>query len=471
MKRTNAGRGGRLGLAALALALAAGAWPLDAAAQSLADAMAQAYNGNPTLNAQRAQLRARDELLPQAYSNYRPFVTLDGNVGVQSSDTSESNWETEIPGGAGVSVVQPLYRGGRTVAEIGRANNLIQSERALLFDTEQLVLLDAVNVYLNVVRDQAVLDLARNNEEVIGRQLEATRDRFEVGEVTRTDVAQAEARLANGKADRVRAEGDLIASRASFRRVIGADPIALEQPPPLGNMPVNEIEAFNIASNEHPSIIAAQYAELAARDDIRITEGTLLPEVNLRGTVERAYNQSGFANRQDIASLRAEISIPLYTAGLNTSLVRENRQIAGQRRIEIDEQRRFVMEGVTQAWEDYLTAQAQIEAFQESVRAAEIALEGLQKEALVGSRTVLDVLDGEQELFEARVDLVVAQRDLVAATYGLQAALGRLTAGHLALPVDPYDFEANYNAVREKWTGTEIEGGAPGLAADGAAAP
>jgi len=464
MKRTSGLRGALRGTA-LGLGLVAGLWSAAADAQSLADAMAQAYYNNPTLNAQRAQLRAQDELLPQAYSNYRPFVTLDGNVGVQGTDTNVSDWDSNIPGGAGLSVVQPLYRGGRSDAEVGRANNLIQSQRAVLFDTEQLVLLDAVTVYTNVVRDVAVLDLAQNNEEVIGRQLEATRDRFEVGEVTRTDVAQAEARLATAKADRVRAEGNLVSSKASFRRVIGVEAVALERPQPLTDMPVNEIEAFRIAEAEHPAIIAAKFAEQAARDDVRITEGTLLPEINLRGTVERSYDEFGLADRQDIASLRAEISIPIYTAGLNTSLVRQDKQIAGQRRIEIDEQRRRVIEGVTLAWEDYLTAQAQIEAFREGVRAAEIALEGLQKEALVGARTVLDVLDGEQELFQARVDLVVAQRDLVVATYALQAALGRLSAKHLALPVEPYDFEAYYETVREKWSGTEVPAVEPGLAA------
>jgi TolC family type I secretion outer membrane protein len=438
--------------------MAAGlSWAPDAAAETLVEALSQAYQTSPTLAAQRARLRATDEQMPQALAGYRPDVRVTGDAGVEYQDTDRSDSDGRTPAAAALAVVQPLYRGGRTTADVARAANVIQSERARLFSVEQVVLLDGVTVYMDVVRDLAVLDLARNNEQVITRQLEATRDRFDVGEVTRTDVAQAEARLASALADRVRAEGDLVASRAAYRRVVGSDPGTLESPAPLADLPETEAAALEIALVEHPDVIAATFVEKAAQDDVRIAEGVLLPEVNLRASVERGYDQGTFADRQDTAALIAELSIPLYQAGLRESQVRENKYVAAQRRLEADEVRRVVLDGVTRAWEDLVTSRAQVTAFQEAVRAAEIALEGLEKEALVGSRTVLDVLDGEQELFEARVDLVRAQRDAVVASYGLQSAIGRLSAASLALPVAIYDFESYYRRTRGTWWGTDVD--------------
>jgi TolC family type I secretion outer membrane protein len=442
---------------AVACVVVAALWQGTASAQTLNEALALAYGGNPVLGAQRQQLLATDELMPQARSGYRPTVEISSDAGVEYSDTDESSSDTLTPASAALSIVEPLYRGGKTTAEIKRASSLIQSERARLFDVEQTVLLDAVTAYMDVVRDQAVLDLARNNEDVIGRQLEATRDRFEVGEVTRTDVAQAEARLASAVADRVRAEGDLISSRAAFQRVIGVGPGTLENPTPLSGLPDGEADALRIAEAEHPAILAADFVEEAARHDIRIAEGDLLPEVRLRGSVEREYDSSAFNDRLDTASIRAEVSIPLYEAGFTHSVVRESKLRAAQRRLEASQTRLEVAEGVTRGWEQFVTAEAQIAAFNEAVRAAEIALDGLQREALVGSRTVLDVLDGEQELFEARVDLVRAQRDLVVATYTLQGAVGRLTAQALGLPVEPFDVENHYDRVRDAWWGTATE--------------
>ncbi|MEX2650714.1 MAG: TolC family outer membrane protein [Alphaproteobacteria bacterium] len=426
-------------------------------AQTITEALATAYTTNPTLGAQRQQLRATDELMPQARSGYRPSIFVDADVGLAYRDSDQASSDTGTPGGGALSVTQPLYRGGKTTAEVARARNLIQAERARFYDVELRVLFDGVVVYMNVVRDLAVLDLARNNEQVIGRQLEATSDRFEVGEVTRTDVAQAEARLATAVADRIRAEGNIIAARAAFRNVIGIEPGSVESPGPLGGLPVGEQEALTIAGREHPAIIAADFAEQAAQDDVRIAEGDLLPELRLRAVASRDYDVSDFIDRQDNAALLAELSIPLYEAGFTHSRVRENKLRAGQRRLEASQIRLDVAEDVTRSWEALVTAEAQIEAFQEGVRAAEIALDGLEREALVGSRTVLDVLDGEQELFQARVDLVRAERDLVVASYAMQASIGRLSAQSLGLPVEPFDVEDYYNRVRDAWWGTAVE--------------
>ncbi len=441
-----------------------GAWIVLAAASgvaradTLADALVQAYQTNPTLAAERARLRATNELLPQAMAGYRPDVRASGDLGVDYRDSSSTREDVGAPFAVGLSVVQPVYRGGRTTAEVARADSLVQSNRARLFDTEQSVLLEVVTTFMDVVRDLAVRDLASNNVSVIERQLQATRDRFEVGEVTRTDVAQAEARLAGAAADRVRTEGDVISSRAAYRRVVGADPGALEPPGPLLGLPGSEAAALDIATAEHPFLIAANFVAEAARHDVRAAEGILLPEVNLRSSIEQAYDQSRFVDRETSASLTVELTIPLYQSGLRESQVRENKYIAAQRRLEVDEARRRVLDGATRAWEDLLTGNAQVAAFQEAVRAAEIALDGLEKEALVGSRTVLDVLNGEQELFQARVDLVRAQRDVVVASYGLQSAIGRLSAAELELPVEIYDIERYYRQTRRTWWGTDTDG-------------
>jgi len=441
--------------AAALIALVASAGPAPAA--TLLEALALAYSGNPTLAAQRERMRATDELLAQAQSGYRPNIALEGDIGAETFDTSESSSRSFTPGGAGLSVVQPLYRGGRTTAEIARARSLIQSERARYFDVEQTVLLEGVTSYVGVVRDTAVRELARNNEAVIARQLDATRDRFAVGEVTRTDVAQAEARLAGAVADRVRAEGDVIVAAAAYLRVIGAPPEALESAAPLAEMPAGEAEAQIVAGDEHPAVIAADFAEQAARDDIRVAQSDLLPEVRLRGSVERGYDRSSAIDREDIASIHAEVTIPLYETGFTHSAVRENRLRAAERRLQADQARLDVAQNVTRAWEQLVTARARIAAFEEAVRAAEIALDGLEREAQVGSRTVLDVLDGEQELFQARVDLVRAQSDLVVATYAVQASIGRLTARNLKLQVELVDVEAHTNQVDGAWWGTSVE--------------
>ncbi|MGH6717972.1 MAG: TolC family outer membrane protein [Alphaproteobacteria bacterium] len=448
-------RGARHVLAAALFAIVATAGP--AAAGTLLEALALAYTGNPALAAQRERLRATDELLAQAQSGYRPSVVLEGDVGVETVDTDRTSSDTLAPGGVALSVVQPLYRGGRTTAEVARARSLIRSERSRYFDVEQLILLEAVTVYVAVVRDEAVHELARNNEAVIGRQLDATRDRFEVGEVTRTDVAQAEARLAGAVADRVSAEGDVVVAAAAFLRVIGAPPEALETAEPLAGMPADEAEAQAVARTEHPAVVAAEFAEEAARHDIRAAESDLLPELRLRGSLERGYDRASAIARDDSASIRAEVTIPLYEAGFTHSVVRENRLRAAERRLQTDQARLDVAENVTRAWEQLVTARARIAAFEEAVRAAEIALDGLEREAQVGSRTVLDVLDGEQELFQARVDLVRAESDLVVATYAVQAAEGRLTARNLGLPVALLDVEAYTSRIDGAWWGTAVE--------------
>jgi TolC family type I secretion outer membrane protein len=280
----------------LAAALAPGA----SFADTLDQALAKAYNNNPTLLAERARLRAIDEAVPQALSNWRPTVTLTGEAGVTRTDsaTTTPHVQTTEPTTADITVTQPLYRGGRTTAEIARAENEVRAARARLSSVEQDVLLSGTRAYVDVSRDQAVVELNIKNEQRVRRQLQATRDRFQVGEVTRTDVSQAEARLARATADRVQAEGNLISSRAIYRNIIGEAPGELV-PPTLKDLPASETEAEQLAGVANPDVIAAEFDEKAARDDIKVIRGELLPELNVKGTLSAADETSSASSSRN----------------------------------------------------------------------------------------------------------------------------------------------------------------------------
>ena len=440
------------GIAALLMAVSI----RGAAGETLAEAMAVAYLDNPTLASARAALRATDEQVPEALSGWRPTVTVTGELG-KADVESESGFfgadEVRTPRSIQLDITQPLYRGGRTVAETSRTENQVRADRARLIEVEQNVLLRVATAYMDVMRDQAVLKLAINNEQRLRRQLEAARDRFEVGEVTRTDVAQAEARVSNAVAERVRGEADLINGRASYLSVVGSLPGQLSSPPALANLPGTELEARNVAIEESPTIQRAIHLERAARDDIAVRFGVLLPSLNLTALFNHVEDSASKGSLTERNEITARLTVPLYQSGSEHALVRAAREVASQRRIEIEVSRRAVLENVTLWWENLVTARAQIEAFRDGVRAAEIALDGVEQEAAVGSRTTLDVLDAEQELFDIQVDLVRAEHDDVVASYALEAAIGRLTAENLSLPTQIYDPTRHYDEVRDKFWG------------------
>jgi len=446
--------GMRRGLTGLIVAAAAGAGlACPAAAQTLDEALAQAYLSNPTLLAARSELRAVDESIAQALSGYRPTLEASGDLAAAREQNSVSDWRTTHPNNVELTLSQPLYTGGRTEASVTAADNLIYAQREFLTATEQEVMLSVITVYTDVILAQAVLDLSRNNEERLQRQLQATEDRFRVGEVTRTDVSQAKASLASAVADRLAAEGALAAARADYESVVGSPPGELTNPGPAMGLPTTSDSALDIAEIEHPIIRGAQYAELAAIADVDVQFADLLPQVSLVGVLSRNYDVAIGLDRQDTAAVLAQVTVPLYQAGLPSSQVRQAKQVVAQRRDEIDEARRQILSNVITAWEQLTTAQAQITAFEEQVAANEIALEGTQREAEVGERTVLDILDAEQALFESQISLVTAQRDEVVASYGLQSAMGRLTAAHMGLPVPLYDVNTYYREARASWWG------------------
>jgi len=436
-----------------------------ASAQTLTESFAYAYNNNPQLLAQRAALRATDEGVPQALSNWRPTVNFTGAAGYNrggfetpnpltgaSTPTLFSNFVNKS---LDLRVTQPVYRGGRTEAATRQAIDTVEATRAQTLAVEITVFQAVAQAYLDVVRDQTLVEVARNNEAVLRKQLDATRDRFRVGEVTRTDVAQAESSLAQATAQRIQAEGNLENSRANFARAVGHPPGRLIMPRERPVLPATREEALSLASNDNPNVISASFTELAARDNVDFVRGQLLPQVSIVGDLNRSYAPSFTLrnSRQDTASVTAQVTMPLYEGGAIYSQTRAAQQTVGQRRSQVDDARRAAVQIATQAWETLQANRAAIASFGSAVKAAEIALEGTQQEALVGSRTVLDVLIAEQQLFTTQSQLVTAQHDAAVQEFILAAATGRLIAPELKLPVQLYDMERHYKSVKDKWLG------------------
>ncbi|MGC2415623.1 MAG: TolC family outer membrane protein [Stellaceae bacterium] len=456
-----------------------------AVAQTLTESFAYAYNNNPALLAQRAALRATDEGVPQALSNWRPTVTFSGSATAERGgfvqpeiNTAPSFFPGPAPCGGSfpqnfgehcaptqfsnflsktldLKITQPVYRGGRTEAQTRAAINTVHATRAQTLGVETQVFQAVAQAYLDVVRDQTLVEVSRNNEQVLHKQLDATRDRFRVGEVTRTDVAQAESSLAQATAQRIQAEGTLESSRANFARFVGHPPGRLVMPRERPVLPATREEALSLASNDNPNVIAASFTELAARDNVDLVRGQLLPQVSIVGDLNRSFAPSFTLRniRQDTASVTAQLTMPLYEGGAIYSQTRAAQQTVGQRRSQVDDARRQAVQTATQNWETLHAARAAIASFDSAVKAAQIALEGTQQEALVGSRTVLDVLIAEQQLFTTQSSLVQAQHDAAVAEFNLAAATGRLIAPELKLPVQLYDMDRHYKSVKDKWAG------------------
>lgn len=429
--------------------------PSPGLAETLEEALIAAYQGNPALEASRAELRAVDENVPQALAGWRPTVTASGGLSRTWRTNNQSPKYTDNYTGRTLSaeVSQNLFNGFQTTYGIEEAEHAVVAQRYRLLAVEQEVLLDAVEAYLNVVRDIAVVELNANNEQVLRRQLEATQDRFRVGEITRTDVSQAEARLAGAIADRIQAEGNLQSSRATYERVIGHPPENLEATRPVNGLPRDLRAAIELALTGSPSVRAADYTARAAEANIEQTKGQLLPSLDVSASVSRNLHTTAPDSMSESAQIAATLTVPLYQGGGVYSQLRQAKHTAGQRRIEVEEARKAAREGVATAWDNLATAQARIKSIRAQIEAAEIALDGVQQEAQVGSRTVLDVLDAEQELLNARVDLVQAQRDEALTSYQLLSAIGRMTAAGLGLGADLYDPGRHYDEVRDQWFG------------------
>lgn len=417
-----------------------------------------AYQYNPTLTAARAELRSVDERYAQAKSGYRP--RLNGIADYTSSNDRGDVFDTHSDSKTlALEVQQPLYRGGSTDANVKSSHSQIQAQRAILHAVEQDVLLDAVTVYMDVVRDAELLKLNTNNESVLGAQLDAARKRFELGDITKTDVSQSEARLANATAGRVTAAGNLRASKARFERVVGIVPDGvLGRPVYTLNMPASVEDALAIAENKNPDLHAVRFSTKAAKFATRSVTGELLPQVDLTGSIGRTYDPALRVDDEiDSTTVGVRATMPFYTGGAVDSRARQARQIESQRRMELHRAERAVRQGVIDAWTALTAADAEMVARKSQIEAAKLALDGVRIETDYGSRTTLDLLDAEQEYLDAQTGYVTAERNKIVALYRVMAAIGELTAADLGLDVAIYDPRANFQKVKDRWIGTQID--------------
>jgi outer membrane protein len=445
-----------LGVGVFGLSVSLG---IPAFSQSLDEALVRAYNANPTLNAQRAATRVTDENVPQALSGYRPTITATGDVTAERQVT-DGNGSSTVPRGVGIEVGQTLFDGFRTANSVRAAESGVLAARAVLANTEQNILLRGVEAYMNVLRDVALLNLQTNNVQVLDEQLRQTNDRFAVGDVTKTDVGQANARLEAAKSSMLAAKANLKSSRAVFRQIIGSEPKNLKGARPLSKLlPKSLDSALAEALEKHPAIIAALHGVDAATLQIKVAEGALYPTVSATASLTQRFEPSSQVSEVTTGTIGARISIPIFEGGLNHSKTRAAKETLSQRRIEADETKEQVRAAVVSAWGGLESASAQIEAANAQVAAAELALAGVREEAKAGQRTTLDVLNAQQEVLNAKVNLVTAQRDRVVASYSLASAVGRLSAQRLGLKVASYDAKVHYEQVRNKWIGTSTPDG------------
>ena len=435
-----------------------------ALATTLPEALARAYATNPQLNAERARQRATDETVPQAKALERPQVSASGTVGAQTAENigplSPGRSSTSYPRTATLTATQPVFTGFKSDNSIKQAETSIRAGRETLRNVEQTILQNAASAYMDVLRAEALVELNRSNVVFLTETLRATRDRFNVGEVTRTDVAQAEARLARGQSDLDNAISTLQSARANYRQIIGVEPTRLMPGQPVDRLlPPTLDAAIALGRREHPLILAASFNVDSAQYGVKVAESNLLPTVSVQGSVSRSYEPASNVGRSDSASILGVVSIPIYNGGQTYSQVRQAKESLGQQRLLLDLAREQIQASVVTNWGALEAARAQVAASEAEVRSAEIALAGVREEARVGQRTTLDVLNAQQDVVNARSRLVQAQRDRVVASYTVLAAVGRLGPTVLALPVREYKPAVHYEIVRDKWFGLRTPGG------------
>lgn len=446
------GRGKPRFLVSTALAVVMALTSAPAGAETLADALVTAYQTSPLLAANRAALRSLDESVPQARSNRRPQVdvSVGGSTSTEVEDIDEPIHQLQ----AALNASLLLFDNGQSKAAIESARNSIASGRADLVDVEQLVLFNAVQAYVDVRRDEEFVRLATNDVQRLSETLDATRNRFDVGEVTRTDVSQSQSRLAASRSTLAGAQGSLDVSREAYRAAVGVPPRNLSPLPKLPTLPKTLDEATQIGIQRNPRIISAQFAERSAVYDFDRARAA-------KGLSVSATASAGVQRNNGTQSLRGQVwdgntfgevglnaSIPLYTGGRDDSLIRQAQAVLDQRRHEVQDEGRTVTQAVGRAWSELEVARASIVARREQAESARIAAEGVAEEARLGARSTLDVLDADQERLQAEAEIVQAVRDEYVASYGLLQAMGLLTVEHLKLGIETYDPNVSFEKVQ-----------------------
>ena len=440
--------------------------PGAALAETLADALVRAYQGNPQLNAERAKLRGTDEGVPQALSGYRPQVTVGLSAGLMSlrnllPDASSQSAQLK-PWTAGITLNQTLFNGYKTGNTVRQAEAQVRSGRESLRAIEQSVLLDSATAYMSVLSNQSLAAAQRLNVSFLRQTLETVRTRLRVGDVPPTDVAQAEARLARATADLNSAEVALAIAQATYTEVIGVAPGQLTAAEPADRLlPASRDEAITIARRENPAVVGATFDIDVAQFGVGIAESGLYPTLGVQGNVSRNVETDTTlgTTRTDQASVMGTLNVPLYDGGVAASQVRQAKEGLAQARVVFDRARGQTQTAAIAAWATHEGAKIGLAAAQAEVRASALALEGVQKEAQAGKRTTLEVLNSQQDLMQARARLISAQQDRVVASYTLLSALGRLDRAHLALSSPDYDPQTHYQQVRDAWHGLRTPSG------------
>jgi outer membrane protein len=435
-------------------------------AESLPEALAKAYQTNPQLNAERARQRGTDENVPLALAGYRPQIVASLSAGLQAvrnllpDNTFQS--ASLKPWTIGVTVTQTLFNGFKTANSVRVAELQVQSGREALRNVGQGVLLDAVTAYSNVLANQSLVEAQRANVAFLRETLGITEKRLNAGDVTPTDTAQAEARLSRGLADLNAAEVNLAISQATYAQVIGSPPAQLRAAETVDRyLPRSRDDATGLAFREHPAVMAAGFDVDVASTSIRVAESSLMPTITLQGSVSRSRDAdpslSTFATDQ--ASVVGTLTQPIYDGGTAAAQTRQAKEVAAQSRQVLEQVRNQSRTAAVGAWVANEGAKIAVAASESEVRAATVALAGVQKEAAGGQRTTVDVLNSQQDLISAKARLIGAQRDRVIASYTLLSAIGRLDVKTLALNTPDYLPEVHYHQVRDAWHGLRTPSG------------
>jgi outer membrane protein len=441
-------------LSSAALAVVLAVTPVQA--ESLAEAMRMAYRKNPTLNADRARQRQTDELVPAAKSGWRPTINSSATAANQWTDTNKTPSNSNASLNLNIQLSQPIFRGFRTVEGVKSAKSTVEAGRQQLLATEQTVLFEVVSAYLAVVRDRQILTIRQQNVKNLQKQARGSAARFEVGEVTRTDVSQSRARVSSAEGNVALARSNLEASIAAYVSVVGTKPGKLKYAY-MGRLPGNLEKALATAQDLSPRVLAASWVHDASLHDVEVAKGELLPEVTLQASASHTLHPQTGIDWSNSATVQGVLSVPIYQGGREYSAIRRAKQTASERQIQIVEATRAVRRQVTTAWYSMTSASQAIASAKSQVAAAALALDGIEQEYLVGSRTTIDVLNAQQEVLIARLDLINAEYGKTLASYQLLQAIGKLTAKHLGLGGYRYDASANYRVVKDKWIGQDAD--------------
>ena len=427
----------------------------NAKAEDIFNVLAKTYTSNPTLQSQRAYLRSVDENIAIAKSGYRPNISLQGSYRDGENKIKKGVGQggdyNNLSGAAVVS--QPVFSGFSTVNSVKAADRAIKAAQNNLSNIEQNILLEASTAYLDVIQNKAIVELQKNNEELLQKKLDETKERFNVGEVTRTDVSQAQARHSQAVSDRIASEGNLQSSIATYIELIGEEPKDLTEPVDMQNyLPSSYDEALNIALKNNYSIRQAQHAYAAKGYEVYANTGALFPTISLDGAIGRNKAEQGeIDTTTENAEWGINLNIPLYTGGATRAKIRQSKYQKWQAQEAVLEAKRAVKASVLSAWEYMKSNESQLEAIAAQIKANTIALEGVQKEEALGNRTILDVLDSYQELLNSKVNDVKARRTYYVSAMTLLASMGKMTAKELKLDVELYDAQKYYEETKGKW--------------------